>query len=268
MRKTIDLKLPREHGAWAMLYLPFAIGALAFPGSWLSVAPLLLFLSSVTFIFVARESLIEWWRARSRGRPCAPARRIMLIYLGLGGLFGAPLLLSYRLVWLAPIAILIALLFGFNTLQVARGKDRAVASETVAIVGLTVTAPAASYIASGIWNANTWLLWALCVLYFTSSVFYVKLRVHSLNRRREELKKQSWRRCAAYHVFLAAALVLLAATGDLNVFVLVAFIPVMARAVWQLARPARRTSLQRVGVLEIIYSVVFLVFITMSFRAI
>ena len=43
--------------------------------------------------------------------------------------------------------------------------------------------------------------------------------------------------------------------------------PVLSRTVWQLAKPGGKTNLKRVGVLEIIYSVVFLVFVTLSFRA-
>lgn len=250
-----------------MLYVPFAIGALAGSCSWASATPLLLLFLSVTFIFVARESMLEWWRARGRGKPNRPALRTMLIYVGFGGLFGAPLLFIYQRLWLAPLAVSIALLLAFNTWQAVRHEDRTVIGETVAILGLTLTAPAAYYVSGGAWNTRAWLLWVLCAMYFASSVFYVKLRVHSLNRRREELRRRSWRRCATYHLFLTAALVVLASTGSLDLFVLIAFTPVLARTFWQLARPSGEISLKRVGLLEIAYSLVFLVFLAISFRA-
>jgi hypothetical protein len=41
---------------------------------------------------------------------------------------------------------------------------------------------------------------------------------------------------------------------------------VLARTFWFLFKPAGQLSLKRIGVLEIIYSVVFLVFITLTFR--
>jgi len=175
--------------------------------------------------------------------------------------------LIYHRFWLALFAILTAFLLAFNTWQAVRREDRTVIGETIAILGLTLAAPSAYYVASGSWNTTALGLWVICVLYFTSSVFYVKLRVHSLSRRREELRRQSWWRCAAYHLFLTTALLLLAATGSLDLFVLFAFIPVLSRTVWQLARPGGETNLKRVGVLEIVYSVVFLVFVTLSFRA-
>lgn len=157
-------------------------------------------------------------------------------------------------------------MLAFNTWQAVRREDRSVIGETVAILGLTLTAPAAYYVAGGTWDTRAWLLWMLCSFYFASSVFYVKLRVHSQNRRREELRRQSWRRCATYHLFLTAALVLLSATGSLDLFALVAFSPVLARTFWQLAKPGGHMSLRRVGLLEVLYSVIFLVFVAISFR--
>ncbi|HJZ66682.1 MAG TPA: hypothetical protein VKF81_00950, partial [Blastocatellia bacterium] len=169
-------------------------------------------------------------------------------------------------VWLVPVAMFTAMLLAFNAWQAMRHEDRTVMGETIAILGLTLTAPTAYYVCRGEWGSSALLLWALCILYFTSSVFYVKLRVHSLNHRREELRKRSWRRCALYHLFLITALVLLAITRSTNVFVLMAFGPVLARAFWLLAKPAKQASLKQVGVLEIIYSAVFLLFVTIGVR--
>lgn len=66
-------------------------------------------------------------------------------------------------------------------------------------------------------------------------------------------------------IFLLASLVLLAMTG-LNLFALAALSPVLIRSFWYLANPVRQNNLQRVGWLEMIYSIVFLIFITLTFR--
>ena len=190
MKVRTSLRLPKEHGAWAMLYVPFTVGALVGSNSWVSPVALLLLLLSATFAFVARESLLEWRRASSRGDLRIAAQRMMLVYFGLSGLFGGAVVLFYHRVWLVPVAILAAVLLAFNSWQALRHEDRTVVVETVAILGLTLTAPTAYYVCRGEWDSSAWLLWALCTLYFASSVFYVKLRVHSLNRRREELRKR------------------------------------------------------------------------------
>ena len=49
-------------------------------------------------------------------------------------------------------------------------------------------------------------------------------------------------------------------------FVLVAFAPVLGRSFWHLARPVEKINLKRIGITEIVYSLVFLVFITLTFR--
>jgi hypothetical protein len=246
-----------------MLYVPFVIGTLA-AGELSPCAPLLAL--SITCVFIARESLLAWWRARDRRQNQEEPLKFLLIYLGLASLFGAPLVFIYHLLWLLPFGLAALILLSLNARQALRREDRTMSSEMLAITGLTLTAPAAYYVSRGAFDIIALWLWALCALYFASSVFYVKLRVYSLNQRKEQLRRQTWRRCAVYHGFLAASLILLALTGSLNLFILAAFSPVLIRSFWQLARPANQINLRRVGVLEIIYSLVFLIFITLTFR--
>jgi hypothetical protein len=246
-----------------MLYVPFAVGTLVARSVSLR---LLLLALSVTFLFIARESFLALWRARSRGRADNEARSFVIAYFLLAAFFGAPLVAVYKLYWLGGVAVAMLALMAVNAQQAIRREDRTIAGEAMAIAGLTLTAPAAYYVARGALDATALWLWALCALYFASSVFYVKLRVHTINPRKEEARRQSWRRCAFYHAFLLGSLVLLSLTGSLSLFALAAFSPVLIRSFWYLARPVRQINLRMVGWLEIVYSVVFLVFITLSFR--
>jgi hypothetical protein len=256
------LKLPREHGAWAMLYVPFALGvAVAGKISW----TVLLLLISTSATFVSRESLLIWRRARARGKEAKEAARLLIVYLALAAIFGLPLIFFYRLVWLAPLGAVGLALLLFNGEQATRLEDRSITSELLAICGLTLTAPAAYYVASGQWNKTAFWLWALSALYFASSVFYIKLRIYSLNPRKQEDRRRVQRGCAFYHSFLLVALIFLFLSGNLRLFALVAFAPVMARAFWRTFKPATRVNLTRAGILEIVYSLAFLVFIALSF---
>lgn len=257
------MKLPREHGAWAMLYVPFAVGALV---AWSAPLRLLLLALSVTFVFIARESLLIWWRARSRGRQNDEALRFTLSYLALAGVFGAPLLLVYHLYWFIAMGLAALVLLAINARQAVRREDRTIGGEMMAIAGLTLTAPAAFYAARGAFDVDALWLWVLCAVYFGSSVFYVKLRVSTISPRMDEARRQSWERCAFYHAFLLASLLVLALTGSLNLFAIAAFAPVLTRSFWYLARPVRRINLRRVGWLEMVYSLVFLIFTTLNFR--
>ena len=118
---------------------------------------------------------------------------MMIIYMALAAVFGAPLVLFCKLFWLIPLGMATLCLLFLNAQQAVRREDRTIGGETMAILGLTLTAPTAYYTASGDLDATALRIWLMCALYFTSSVFYVKLRVHSLNRRMEEVRRRSRR---------------------------------------------------------------------------
>lgn len=263
MSLRVMLKLPREHGAWAMLYVPLVTGVLV---AWSFPLRVLLFVLSATFLFVARESSVSWWRAYRRGEHRADALERLIIYLGLAGLSIAPLVFIDRLYLLAPLGLAALLLLAVNTEQAARREDRTIFGELLAIAGLTMTAPAAHYVALGELQPAAFWLWLLSALYFVSSVFYVRLRVILISPRKQAERKGAWRRCASYHVFLLVSLSLLTASDRLSFFVLAAFAPALARASWCLIKPGGQLVLKRLGLQEIVYSVVFLIFIMLTFR--
>ena len=66
MPRSALFRIPKEHGAWAMLYVPFVLGILvAGRVSWAVLWALL----AMTALFFAREALRRWRRARAQGRP-------------------------------------------------------------------------------------------------------------------------------------------------------------------------------------------------------
>lgn len=263
MKLKKALRLPKEHGAWAMLYVPFVMGALVAGRFGLSAFLLLL---ATTAVFISRESIVAWLRARGRGRDANGAGLAAAIYLALACAFGLPLILVYRLYWLVPLALAGAVLLAVNGRQGMELADRSIKGELLAICAMSLTGPAAYYAAGGGAGATALWLWGLSAVYFSSSVFYIKLRVLRLNPRREEQRRRVWHYSAFYHGCLLAALVTLAATGQLGLFAAVAFAPAVARAFWSLAKPTNQVNLKRAGLLELAYSVIFLVFVTLSFR--
>jgi hypothetical protein len=247
-----------------MLYVPFAVGVIVaggFPArAWLLAL-------AITFVFISRPSLHAWWRARRQGQTDKESLRALIVCLALAAACGLPLLLIDHLFGLIPLGVASAVLLAINAEQAARREDRTIANEIMAILGLTLTAPTAYYAVRKAWDAKAICLWAMCALYFASSVFYVRLRVYSVNARKENERRKLWRIGALYHSFLLVSLVALAVTGNLRVFALIAFAPALARSFWQMIASGGGLNLKKIGVLEIIYSIVFLIFITLTFRA-
>jgi hypothetical protein len=257
------LRLPKEHGAWAMLYVPFVLGTIV--AGQISLASLCLLLS-VSAFFISRESLLIWWRAKRRKRDAQGTGKMMLIYLAIAALFGAPLIFFYQLFALVPLAVFGVALLVLNGKQAVNLEERSLINEILAICGLTLTAPAAYYVAGGEWTTTAWWLWALSAVYFSSSVFYIKFRVVNLHPNKPEAQRREWQHCAFYHSFLLIALVIVALTNSLELSVIIAFAPAMGRAFWSLAKPTQPVSLTRAGVLEVGYSLIFLIFVMFSFH--
>jgi hypothetical protein len=247
-----------------MLYVSFVLGvAVAGHVNW----PVLLLLLSATAVFISRESLLVYWRARARERAAAEAGRTLLLYLALAAAFGSPLIFAFKLFWLIPLGLIGAALLLINGRQATRMEERSTTGEIMAIAGLTMAAPAAYYAASGRWDMTAFLLWLLSALYMASSVFYIKLRVYRLNPRKQAEQRQALRSCAFYHSFLIVALPALISAGSLSLFAFIAFAPALVRTFWGMFKPKTKVNLMRAGILEIAYSLVFLVCAALGFRA-
>lgn len=261
------MNLPKEHGAWAMLYIPFVLGVLvAGRVSW----PVGLLLVAVSALFISRESLLFWLRARRRNREAGEAareaKRWLLGYLGVAAACGLPLLIVYRFDGLLPMGLAGLALLLLNGTQGAQLEERSIRNELLAIAALTMTAPAAHYVAHGVWTSTALWLWALSMTYFASSVFYVKLRVSALHSKARPGEARARYHCLYYHASLLLALLLLCVTGNLPLSAMAAFLPVLGRSFWSLFRPSPRINLKRAGWLEVIYSLVFLAALTLSFH--
>src|SRR5262245_14285887 len=146
-------------------------------------------------------------------------------------------------------------------------EERSTTGEILAIGGLTMTAPAAYYAAGGRFDVTAFWLWLLSALYMASSVFYIKLRVYRLNPRKQTEQRQAWRSCAFYHSFLIVALPALIFAGSLGPFAFAAFTPALFRTFWGMFNPKSKVILMRAVILEIVYSVVFMICVTLGFRA-
>jgi hypothetical protein len=100
-----------------------------------------------------------------------------------------------------------------------------------------------------------------------SSVFYIKLRIYRLNPRKQAEQRQAWQSCALYHSFLLVALLALIFAGSFSLFAFIAFAPALVRTFWGMFKPKTKVNLMRAGILEIVYSLVFLICASLSFRA-
>ncbi len=249
-----------------MLYAPCII-AIAVAGQ---IRPqTILLLVSITAFFFAHSPLFTLVRLN----PAQPgstekfkeARIWTILYSLIAVAAGLPLLLRYRLWLLVPLGCVFAVVLAYQTYLTSKRSEKSMVGEFLAVISLTASAPATYYVTTKEWKRETTELWIFSILYFVSSIFFVKMLV-SRAARREDQNSAAWQ-CALYHLLLALFLSAVIWWKELSFLVALGYVPIVLRSFWHMARPQKRLSLFRVGVMEIAYTILFVVFVSIGFRA-
>ena len=263
--------IPKEHGGWAMLLIPYVIG--------LGVAERiglesLLFLAGILLVFLASEPLsvlVKSLRGKGPNNRRDSALRWLLIYLFLAGLVSVTVILLYGRWWLILFGVLGLTSLGLQGFVESRRMDRTITGELVGALGLSLSAPGVYYVTLGDLGQIAFLLWLLSSLHSMGSVLYVNLRLrHHIARGkctglrdRLALSKNT----IVFLVILVAVLVGLGYLGHVPLLALAAFIPLVYKAVRAIYRASPSFSFKRVGLLELASSAVFAAVLIMSYVA-
>ena len=155
------------------------------------------------------------------------------------------------------------------TLFLWKNRVRSVAGELTGICGLTLTAPLAHYAAVGEVQRLGFWLWMLCILYFASSVFFIKAVVSSFLKSRFKATAApavTTRVCVFYHGGLVLLLASLCLLNWIPALAMVAFAPVIARGLWGIPTDQPKLNFARIGWAEVIYSLFFAVATILAMR--
>ncbi|MDY7087562.1 MAG: YwiC-like family protein [Actinomycetota bacterium] len=189
-RRTARQYIPPQHGAWAMLLVPWAAGVLTAGFRWAHLPLLGAWLTGYLFTYYALQAIKT--RRLSRFRPQ------LLLYgpiaggLGVLTVIGHPQVLAY-----APAY---ACLLMINAYYARMRRERAIANDLVSVVQSCLMVLVSATVTGA---ALTQALPALIVvfLYFTGTVLYVKTMI------RERNNPAYYRISVIYHVlgFVGAA---------------------------------------------------------------
>lgn len=229
------LLLPKEHGAWAMLIVPFAVSAAVHERSWLHL-PLFL---GWFFLYLSSQPLLMIMRNNNNYAVC---KKWLLIYGGFAIAF---------LIWpifyypnLLRLGAIIVPLLVVNIYFARKKRERDLLNDLSAIAQLSLGAVASGYVAGGVWTERSLLVWLFSVLFFMGSVFYVKTMIREKNNRVFQVISR------VYHTALVGLVFII--TGSwIPAF---AYVPSMIRAFLLSGRAM--TPLQ-IGKLEIANSLFF-----------
>ena len=161
--------MPNQHGAWAMLATPLAVGILAS-----DPAPVHVPLTAVWFLgYFAFFAAGLWLKAAPRRRPALvpPLRTYAVAAAALGALTLAldPGLLRWAPLFLPPLAI--------GLVASARRDERSLWSGLATSIGSSLMVLVAYDAGGGTDWARAWLLTGILAAYFAGTVLYVKTMI-------------------------------------------------------------------------------------------
>lgn len=230
--------LPRQHGAWAMLGVPFAVGVAASGPSWVHLPLLIGWVAA----YLASSYALLGLKTRRPGR----VRPQVLVWTAVAAPAAAVVLAARPSLW--AFVPLLAVLVAIRAWYAARRDERAIVNDLVAATQACLVVPIAAE-AGGAPLGTGWLAAGVLFAYFAGTSFYVKTMI------REQGSLRWRRRSVLVHAVAALAAWLVAW-------------PVGALFTWFLVRavvlPHHRLAPRTVGLLEVANSVALLLVITLG----
>jgi hypothetical protein len=254
--------LPKEHGTWAMLLVPWAIGTGV--AGRLDIRQVLLLAAMVVALLLYTQ-VAAWFRLVRAPRPApaalGSARRRTVALAVVATITGVPPILALPPGDVAVLAVITAGIGIAALLAVVARTERALAGQLLAPVGLAFSVVVAHAVGRRGLEPAAFALWALCALFFLGGVLYVRLKILALPRRAslgDPVRRAAF---AAPTLGLEGLVLGLSALvvwwSPLSPLVLLGFATVAVQAVVGAARLHRPASLKRVGLISAIHSVVF-----------
>ena len=253
-----------------MLLVPLATGAVVGRPVGDRIVSVLSLAAVVLGLFCARTPL-EAWLGISPSRAQNPREHriiILFIYIyasvSLGAL--AILLWHIRFNGLYLPGATAAAAFLVQAILKRRGRQNRMAAQLVGSVGLTATAAAAYYVASGRLDRTALVLWATNWVFAANQIQYVQTRIHSARAAtvNERLTQGRWFILGEFVTVLALALAW--RKGWLPSLALLAFAPALLRGLaWFLSSPTR-LQIRRLGISELLHAVLFAALLIAGFR--
>lgn len=255
--------IPREHGAWAMMLVPFAAGV-AVAREFNVAVPL--FLVACIALFMARYPLGLLWKNIGKRQDSGRFKQTAwaALYLGIAlGSLGLLFLLTGRLFLITLAAPVVLLLSVHLYLQRIR-LGRSVGGQLVGIAALSWVAPMSYYVASGRFDSIAIVLWALTFLYSGASVFYVKMKV----RQRTANADNRWQQARGLVLYLGLVSICLAGLVAVQAappLAAIAFVPLFYKSGSAAVFPRAAKSIKQIGFAELGHAILFVLLIVGSF---
>lgn len=252
--------IPREHGAWGMLLVPLATGAVAAARNGVNGGALALFVLAAMSLFWLRTPVESWLGTSPIKAQNAHERTVVLrTILGIAALALASVA---ALLWngnrgLILIGAVAMLAFAAQAGVKKLGRKGRMPAQIIGAIGLTSTAAGAYYVATGRLDRTAIALWLANWLFAGDQIHFVQLRIHSSRAGSFQEKLQPGL------PFLLSEIALIAVVLGACYFrffpsaAAIAFLPVLLRGTLWFVRGRQPLDVHKLGFTELGQSLVF-----------
>lgn len=236
----MKLFLPKQHGAWAMLIIPFWLGVVASSFMWQHIP----FFLGWVFLYLATYPLLLLFKKKKQS-----------FYLKWTIIYFIPAILLLQIpLWTKPSILYFALMmvpfFTMNAYFSKNNNERALLNDFSAIIAFSIVALATAYLSEGKISNSVLLVFITSVLFFACSTFFVK----SMIREKKNIKYKyiSW----GFHLIIVLTWLILG-----KWYIAIAFVSSLVRAIFLYGKPIKIMTL---GIIEIINAVWFFVWMIVA----
>lgn len=264
-----QIALPQDHGSWIFILSPLLVGI--FIGGEFNYAAFNLVVAAMS-AFMIRQPLTIAVKATSGRRPKTdlPAARFWTLIYGIIAALSLTALVLEGFAYVMILAVPAIPVFAWHLWLVSKRAERKQAGVEVIATGiLSLSAPAAYWVASGAYNPLGWWLWIGTWLQSAASIVYAYLRLEQRELKIKPESKDLWRmgkRALIYTSFnLFAALML----GWAKIIPQLIFIPFLAQwleTLWGIAHPSIGWKPARIGMRQFIVSALWTALFILCWR--
>ena len=260
--------LPQEHGAWGMVYTSTLVLLL---GIGAPIVPSVLFFLAVSSAFFSQNIVGRY----IGGRWVKGMGFWLGVYVSTLALTGFLLVIplgKLGVVWIGLAGVAVFLRQSLKARSLGKKLDRSTGGELLAIAGLTLGAPGAYLMIDGNLHWVAGAAWLGMVLYYFSSVLYVKMLVSGATFRGDLDAGQRWRLgsgLAIYHagLVLVLSLFLLLQPERWAWLIAAGYLPILIRAYVGWAKLSdKMPPFKHIGYREVAYGLWFAVFSVAGLR--
>ncbi|MGD0932701.1 MAG: YwiC-like family protein [Candidatus Korobacteraceae bacterium] len=253
--------VPREHGAWGMMLVPLATGAVIAARTAVNSNALIILLIAALSLFWLRTPLESWLgtspiKAQTNYEYGLLMKAIVAIGVVAAGNVAA-LLWNGHNRGLLIIGGVAALAFAAQAGVKKLGRKGRMPAQIIGAIGLTSTAACAYYVATGRLDRTAVALWLANWLFAADQIHFVQVRIHSS---RAETLGDKLRPGMGFLAGQTGLIVAIIAACRLKVFpaaIVLAFLPILLRGTIWFARGRQPLDVHKLGYSELAQALVF-----------